>query len=91
MRGKSLEDTIGNNVDSDGDESLRGFGSKAGGRIYPPHVTCFLTKSYPPQHAYESEIIEVRVQAAIDAYANMEPKNAALAARLHNAPPNHVY
>ena len=39
----------------------------------------------------ESEIIEIRVQAALDAYSNMDPPNAALAARLHGAPPDRVY
>jgi len=39
----------------------------------------------------ESEIIEIRVQAALNAYSNMDPPNAALAARLHGAPPDRVY
>ncbi|KAF2807474.1 uncharacterized protein BDZ99DRAFT_523087 [Mytilinidion resinicola] len=38
----------------------------------------------------ESEIIEARVQSAIEAYHNMETPNAAAAARLHNAPPDRV-
>ena len=39
----------------------------------------------------ESEIIEIRVQAALDVYSNMDPPNAALAAHLHSTPPNRVY
>ena len=39
----------------------------------------------------ELEIIEIRVQAALDAYSNMDPPNPALAARLHGAPPDRVY
>jgi len=39
----------------------------------------------------ELEITEICVQAALDAYSNMDPPNAALAARLHGAPPNRVY
>ena len=39
----------------------------------------------------ESEIIEIRVQAALDAYSNMDPPNPALAARLHSTPPDRVY
>jgi len=39
----------------------------------------------------ESEIIEIRVRAALNIYSNMDPLNTALAARLHGAPPDHVY
>ena len=39
----------------------------------------------------KSEITKLRVQAAVKAYTNMDLKNAALAARLHNAPPDRVY
>ena len=39
----------------------------------------------------ELEIIEIRVQAALDAYSNIDPLNAALAARLYSAPPDCIY
>ena len=39
----------------------------------------------------ESEIIEIRVQAALDAYSNIDPLNAALTARLYGMPPDHMY
>ena len=39
----------------------------------------------------ELEIIEIRVQAALDVYSNMDPPNTALTARLYGAPPDRVY
>ena len=39
----------------------------------------------------ELEIIEIRVQAALDAYSNIDTPNVALTARLYGAPPNRVY
>ena len=39
----------------------------------------------------ESEIIEIRVQAALNIYSNIDPPNAALAARLYGVPPDRVY
>jgi hypothetical protein len=39
----------------------------------------------------QSEIIELRMQAALEAYHNRDAPYAALAARLHNALPDRVY
>jgi hypothetical protein len=38
----------------------------------------------------QSEILEVRVQAAVEAYRNMDPPNLSLACPLHNAPPKRI-